>query len=210
MELLYILNLTFAFFIQFSSLIWSKLFFRQRVNPISISFFFIIPVQLFIILIGPIFLLDDVYNVGYQLAVFISNIQSLINIIIIYFVAKFLRVDNSFFNNITNSKYRSKDISLSSIYFFCLALVLFLWIAYISGGIVDWILDPRNSYINKRSGNGVLYSFSVAFFLISFFLAIINDKLNWIFYIKVILYAAFAFLYGSKGIFFNMLICLCV
>jgi hypothetical protein len=104
--------------------------------------------------------------------------------------------------------YNNRKLRVISTFFILLALFCFAILAFRSGGVISWLLDPRHSYITKRTGNGIFYALSLNFLMLSFFLRLISTKKIFkIFIYSFIIYIPLSFFLGSKGPMIAITIC---
>ena len=104
--------------------------------------------------------------------------------------------------------YNNRKLRKLSIVFMLLALFCFIILTNRSGGIISWLLDPRHSYITKRTGNGIFYALSLNFLMLSFFLRLIaTRKISRIMIYSFIIYIPLSFILGSKGPMIAITIC---
>ena len=202
----FVFNILIAFLLLFSPFFWSRLFFIDKVNPITIPFIFALPVEFFKIFVGPFFLLESIFDVGYQLALLINSLQILISSIIIILVARFMPILKPTLK-LKNFGFAIVEFRRATVFFLFFSILFFIILASITGGVVEWVLNPREAYISKRNGNGLLYSLSVGFFLLSYFTSILYNQSKKEIFLKTFYYLFTAYIFGSKGVFFNILIC---
>jgi hypothetical protein len=80
MSFIFIINIFVYFFLQFVKLSYISSYFKNRkfsgINPFIILFLFKLPVDLFKVLIGPPFLLENgIENVYYNIAIAITSVS---------------------------------------------------------------------------------------------------------------------------------------
>lgn len=207
MDLLYYLNLIIAVALILAPIWWSqRLLQLDWLNPISLLTICFLPVELFKLLIGQWFRDEGLMYPYFQFAVLMTNLQQCIGLLLIYFAAR-LKVTQQIPYIIPRlGFYRKPDFGWISRVFFFLYVVAFLTLALKTGGVADWLLNIRDSYINKREGNGLYYAAAINFVSISyFFCGIASD--NWrAFTFRSIFYFCAVYVLGSKGFLLNFFV----
>lgn len=200
-----ILNLLFFVWITIYYPIYLTKYFKLSFfNPIIISFLFKSPTILFKTFVGPAFALQDgIFNVYFNYAIFMANIELIITLITtIWLLKTFHRrhLDRVVLAYITPkwhiSPMRMKRVSL---FFALLFLLCFIFVASHSYGLINWLISPRTGYQFHRSGVGQYYALALLFLSTSFALRLIYTRR-----IKQIFKWAFFYLFvvwfmGSKG-----------
>lgn len=200
MVIFYFFNLLFAFLLIISPLWWSKkLLNLEFLNPVSIGIICILPIELFRLFIGQMVLGDGLIAPEYQFAVMMTNIQQSAGLGLLYLTAKIpsTRLLPTLLPKL--GIYTPRDLRNFSFIFYIFYLAAFLTLALRSGGVSDWLIDIRGSYIEKREGNGIFYAAALSFLSISYFFAGVASKNSKIFSTLSLLYFISVYVLGSKG-----------
>jgi len=210
MEFIYIINIFFYFFIIFYKINFLSKYFQEKyLNPLWIQFIFIIPIEIFKVLLGPAFILDKgLFDKYYNYAILMSNVEASINFIIMYSVFKFIptfiyKTDTNMLNEISRNR-----LLKVSILFYAIFILFFYQLAQNSFGIFNWINNPREGYQFHRVGVGFLWAIAISCLSISFTLSALFIKSTRNLFIFFPFFIVSAFLLGSKvilldfGIFF--------
>lgn len=203
MNLLYYINLFIAVCFIFVPIWWSRRLLQlDWLNPVSLVTICFLPVELFKLLVGQWYI-EGLMDPYFQFAVLMTNLQQGIGLLLIYFSAR-LKVTRQIPYILPKlGFYRKPNFGWISRGFFLLYVVVFLILAIKTGGVSDWLLNIRNSYITKRDGNGIYYAAAINFLSISyFFCGIASD--NWRTFTFCSLFYFFAvYILGSKGFLLN-------
>ena len=170
-----------------------------KFNPITIFFWLKLPIDIFKIIIGPIFILqnnDDYYYVA--LAVILASFSELLELFLFWLISPLagkLKLKLNFKEYYVNRI----DYNLLSYFFFSLFLLNFYLLASKEFGLINWILNPREGYQLYRMGSGQYWAFSVTFLSLSYSLIMLKKR-KFLFRTIIFIFFAFcAFLLGSKG-----------
>jgi hypothetical protein len=179
-----------------------------RLNPFTIAMIVAIPIDLLRTFLGPLILIDGgLLDKGYQFALLMSNFSIIFKFCGIIFFIKlfyFIRLDKfSFFYK--SIKFEIIDMRISCqlfllVYFFALYVL-----ASSEFGIINWLLNPRQGYQFYRAGQGYWYAIAVSSLSVSYLLSLLSDLNVKNIAIKTIIYIAYSYLLGSKGVYFSIL-----
>lgn len=207
MDLLHYLNLIIAVGLILAPIWWSQRLLRlDWLNPVILATISVLPVELFKLLVGQWYRAEGLMDPYFQFAVLMTNVQQGIGLVLIYFAArlKFTRHIPYILPNL--GFYQKSDFYWISRVFFLLYIAVFLTLALKTGGVLDWLLNIRNSYIDKRQGNGIYYAAAINFLSISYFFAGIASE-NWrTFTFRSLFYFCAVYILGSKGFLLNFFI----
>jgi hypothetical protein len=207
LDAFYILNLTVAVALIFAPLWWSvRLLEQPWINPVTIPLAFVLPVEVFKLFIGQIYLGDGLMSPSYQFAVLMTNLQQTIALIII-FIASRLRITRKLPSIIPlMGTYQLCDFRRFYRIFFLFYAIAFLLLAIKTGGLGAWLSDIRGSYIEKRDGNGVFYAAAVSFLSISYFFKGIYSQQSLKFALHSLFFFGAIYILGSKGFILQFII----
>lgn len=205
-NLIYIINLTaFAVLTIYFPIYISKKLNLPFWNPITISMFILIPVELFRTYLGPAYLLDNgLLNKYYNYAILTSNIELMCKYFITTKLISFFYKHQGYILKLQQTHFhwevkRSRMFLLSA-----LTLCLFFFFMYIvashSIGLAAWIKSPRLGYQFHRTGVGQYYALAVLSISVSYALLLLYIKNKKNIYISFLVYLCIAFLLGSKGV----------
>jgi hypothetical protein len=171
-----------------------------KFNPVTIFFWLKLPIDIFKIIIGPLFIIqinDNYFYVG--LAILLSAFSELLELFLFYFLKPFL---NKIKINLNFNEYKVNKINYIplSILFFFLFLVTFYLLATKEFGLINWLLNPREGYQLYRLGSGQYWALSVTFLSLSFSFLMLRQSTFFFRIVFFLIYAYFAFLLGSKGL----------
>ncbi len=171
-----------------------------KFNPVTIFFWLKLPIDIFKIIIGPLFIIqinDNYFYVG--LAILLSAFSELLELFLFYFLKPFL---NKIKINLNFNEYKVNKINYIplSILFFFLFLVSFYLLATKEFGLINWLLNPREGYQLYRLGSGQYWALSVTFLSLSFSFLMLRQSNFFFRIVFFLIYAYFAFLLGSKGL----------
>ncbi len=176
------------------------------INPITIALLFFLPFDVFRLILGPVLISGVLDNFGYQFALLMTNLQSSLGLVIFIFfvrwkvtssVAKWLPAGRSF---------SSKQLHFLSCGFFVLYMIAFLYLTQKTGGLLDWLLEPRRSYLEKRDGNGLYYSAALNFLSLSFFFFGFSTNSKHQLTVVSFLFIVAVYFFGSKGFILNFFV----
>jgi len=210
MSFIFIINIFVYFFLQFVKLSYISSYFKSRkfsgINPFIILFLFKLPVDLFKVVIGPPFLLENgIENVYYNIAIAITSLSIFVEYLLLRFA--FLISNKYTFNSYSlNIKTRYLKMMHASIVFYFLFFLSFYMLTSSSFGFVNWLKDPRTGYQLHRVGAGQFWVFSISFLSVSFTIFTLYVKKNINLFIFLLFYLYSAFLLGSKGIVLDFLV----
>jgi hypothetical protein len=199
-EILYTLNLIIAISLILAPLWWShRLLDLPWLNPVSLAAICFLPVDLFRLLVGQLFRDDGLMAPSYQFAVLMTNIQQSIALGILVFAAQLQVTRRLPYLLPRLGVYQPKDLRRFSRVFFLLFLAAFLILAINTGGVTDWLMDIRGSYIRKREGNGIFYAAAVSFISISYFFEGVASTRSLAFSLRSLAFFSAIYVLGSKG-----------
>jgi len=210
MSFIFIINIFVYFFLQFVKLSYISSYFKNRkfsgINPFIILFLFKLPVDLFKVVIGPPFLLENgIENVYYNIAIAITSLSIFVEYLLLRFA--FLISNKYTFNSYSlNIKTRYLKMMHASIVFYFLFFLSFYMLTSSSFGFVNWLKDPRTGYQLHRVGAGQFWVFSISFLSVSFTIFTLYVKKNINLFIFLLFYLYSAYLLGSKGIVLDFLV----
>jgi hypothetical protein len=199
-ELLFILNLAVAVSLIVSPMWWSRrLLDVGWLNPVSLAVICMLPVDLFRLFVGQMFRGDGLLAPEYQFAVLMTNVQNGVALLMLLLAAR-LRVVRRLPQWLPEfGRFEPLDLRRFAKAFFLLYLAAFLILAIKTGGVADWLLNIRSSYIEKRDGNGTYYAAAVNFLSISYFFFGVSSPRSARFTLFTVLYIAAIYVLGSKG-----------
>lgn len=179
-------------------IIYSKIIFDKLLNPITLITIFGLPIQFFYYF-APALLevpITDGLLLAYQVEVLYVLIQHAIVILIIS-SRQFHLFD---YIVVKNRELSSQNLMFCSLAFFILFLVFFYVLASSSVGVIEWISNPRYSYINYRRGYGEFYALAINFLALSAFFAFFNSKNFVTLSLKFLFFVSIIMVFGSKGV----------
>ena len=210
MSFIFIINIFVYFFLQIVKLSYISSYFKNRkfsgINPFIILFLFKLPVDLFKVVIGPPFLLENgIENIYYNIAIAITSLSIFVEYLLLRFA--FLISNKYTFNSYSlNIKTRYSKMIHASIVFYFLFFLSFYMLTSSSFGFFNWLKDPRTGYQLHRVGAGQFWVFSISFLSVSFTIFTLYVKKNINLFIFLLFYLYSAFLLGSKGIVLDFLV----
>jgi oligosaccharide repeat unit polymerase len=210
MSFIFLINIFIYFFLQFVKLGYISSYFKNRkfsgINPFIILFLFKLPVDLFKVLIGPPFLLENgIENIYYNIAIAITSLSIFIDYLLLRFA--FIISNKYTFNSYSlNIKTSYTKMIYASIVFYFLFFLSFYILTSSSFGFVNWLMDPRTGYQLHRVGAGQFWVFSISFLSVSFAIFTFYVKKNINLFMFLLFYLYSAFLLGSKGIVLDFLV----
>ena len=210
MSFIFIINIFVYFFLQFVKLSYISSYFKNRkfsgINPFIILFLFKLPVDLFKVVIGPPFLLENgIENIYYNIAIAITSLSIFVEYLLLRFA--FLISNKYTFNSYSlNIKTRYSKMIHASIIFYFLFFLSFYMLSSSSFGFFNWLKDPRTGYQLLWVGAGQFWVFSISFLSVSFAIFTLYVKKNINLFIYLLFYLYSAFLLGSKGIVLDFLV----
>jgi hypothetical protein len=181
---------------------------NSYINPITIVTLISLPIDTFKMVIGPIFLTDNLSDKGLIYAYAMTDLKLFFQLLILLLFLK-LKNTRDFTKKLINSFKPVYNISFFkpiSNFFFFISLLFFFLLMYNSGEYLKWITDPREAYISNRSGSGLFYALSINFISLSFFFrCFATNSIKKA--IKYFIFYCFLLIpFGSKGLFINFLI----
>jgi oligosaccharide repeat unit polymerase len=210
MSFLFIINIFIYFYLQFVKLSYISSYFKNRkfsrTNPFIILFLFKLPVDLFKVVIGPPFILENgIENVYYNLAILITSLSIFVEYLLLRFA--FLISNKYTFNSYNlNIKTKYSRMIYASIIFYFLYFLCFYLLSSSSFGFINWLKDPRTGYQLHRVGAGQFWVFAISFLSVSFAIFAFNVRKITNLFILLIPYLYSAYLLGSKGIILEFLV----
>lgn len=210
MSFIFVINIFLYFYLQFVKLSYISSYFKDRkfsgINPFIILFLFKLPIDLFKVVIGPPFILENgIDNIYYNIAILITSLSIFIEYLLLRFT--FLISNKYTFNsNTLNIKTRYSRMIYASIVFYFLFFLSFYMLTSSSFGFFNWLKDPRTGYQLHRVGAGQFWVFSISFLSVSFAIFTLYVKKNTNLFIFLLLYLYSAYLLGSKGIVLDFLV----
>lgn len=202
MKFLYVLNLGFYFTLYLYKLRFLSQFFKNRfLNPVWIPFIFLLPVEIFKVLLGPAYILEDgLFDYYFNYAVLMSNLAGVINFFLIYIAFRLSNIFELKINFFSGKKLGKKSEIQISIFFYLLYLIFFILLSQHSFSFINWIKNPREGYQFHRAGAGGLWTIAISCLSLSFCIFTIYAKSFTKIFISLPLYFYSAFLLGSKGV----------
>ena len=205
MQFIYYINISLSVLLIFWPLLYTKYFLKiQIINPFTLAWSVMFPVDLMINYGGPALLIDDwIDNDGYQLAIAMNNLKIISGFFSMIFFYKIL-IKVNFAKYLMNFCRKFKNINYERVgnYFILLYIILFCYISGSEYGVLNWVSNPRTGYQLYRVGQGHLYALLVSILSIAFVL----KSLDWDNHRKVIinffLFLLFVYLLGNKISFF--------
>jgi oligosaccharide repeat unit polymerase len=185
-----------------------------KINPVTIFFWSKLPIDIFKIIIGPLFIIqisEEYYYVG--LAILLSSLSEILELLLFWILKPLLKKIKL---NLNFNEYKVNHIKYNRLsnLFFILFLVSFYLLASKEFGLINWILNPREGYQLYRLGSGHYWALSVTFLSLSFSFIMLR-RVSFAKRIFIFLcYAYFAFILGSKGmlieyfVFLILILCL--
>lgn len=200
MEALYILNLTTALALMFAPFWWSRRLLDQGwLNPVTLMVICMMPIDIFRLFVGQLYLGDGLMAPSYQFAVLMTNLQQSITLFLLVLASQ-LKITRGLPSLIPRlGQYSPADLRRLSRLFFLLYLAAFVILAMRTGGVGSWLSDIRGSYIEKREGNGLFYAAAVSFLSISYFFEGVSSSRSREFALRSLLYFGSIYVLGSKG-----------
>ena len=177
-----------------------------KFNPITIFFWLKLPIDIFKIIIGPIFIIQNIaeyYYVG--LAVLLASLSEILELFLLWILTP---ISNKLKLNLNFKEYLVKKINYNflSYFFFILFMINFYLLASKEFGLINWLLNPREGYQLFRMGSGQYWAFSVTFLSLSFSFIMLK-KITFLKRTIILLFFAYcAFLLGSKGMLIEYLV----
>lgn len=200
MIFLYFLNLCVAVGLTMSPIWWSKKLLKlDWLNPVSLVTLCFLPVEIFKLLVGQYFREEGLMYPYFQFAVLMTNLQQCIGLALIYFAAH-LKVTKQIPRMVPQlGFYPSQYFYWISKTFFVFYIFAFLILAIKTGGVLDWLLNIRDSYIAKRDGNGIYYATAINCLSLSyFFFGLANSGWRWFTFLSLFYFGG-VYILGSKG-----------
>jgi len=199
-ELIFSLNLTVAVVLIVAPIWWSRWLLKlEWLNPVSLLIISMLPFELLRLFVGQVFLGDGLMAPSYQFAVLMTNVQRGLALTMVVFASK-LQVVREMPRWLPRlGRYNLSDLRWFSRAFFLLYVAAFVILAIKTGGVVDWLMDIRGSYIVKRSGNGLFYSAALNFLSVSYFFEGVSSTSSWRFTLRSMVFIAATYILGSKG-----------
>ena len=211
MTFLYSLNILFFIFITIFKVYYLSRYFRLGfLNPISIPFIISLPVEIMKVFGGPMFMLTDgLFNVWFNYALFVTNIELAIKFIVIYFTIKFSERNSFIKYKLINifKPYNPKKqrMIIVAVFFLFIFFVMFILLSK-DFGLINWLMSPRTGYQLHRTGKGQWYALSLLFLSTSYTIMMLyTKKVSNLFFVFTI-YVLLVFLLGSKGFIFSYVI----
>jgi len=205
MELLYALHLPVTLLLSLTPLWFSVRVLRLPwINPFSIALAVALPVQLMKLLAGPLVLLDDgIFDVGYQFALLMTDVQSLAQLgglLFFYKLAQALRLER--FLPMKRVMLQAADFARTKWLFLALFGVAFFLLAHAEFGVLNWIANPRAGYQLYRTGQGQWYAMAVSCVAVAYLMDVLQKPRPGAIIVSTAFFMALVYLLGSKG---NML-----
>jgi hypothetical protein len=179
---------------------WSRQLLHQGwINPVTLMVICMMPIDIFRLFVGQMFLGNGLMSPSYQFAVLMTNLQQSITLFL-FVLASRLQITRGLPSLIPQlGKFSPADLRRLSRLFFFLYLAAFLILAIRTGGVVSWLSDIRGSYIEKREGNGLFYAAAVSFLSISYFFEGVSNTRSQVFALRSLIYFCAIYVLGSKG-----------
>lgn len=200
MNYIFALNLILNIFMVLSPIWWStKLLKLDYANPLVITSLIYFPFEVMKILSVNWFIDGGILNKYFQFAILMNNIQLVTSILLVY-VFNVSKYSNEFIEIIPKiGKFTRLDLMRLSILFFSMFLVAFFILGYSSGGVIEWIYNPRDSYMSKRDGNGIYYALAINFLSVSYLFFGLSLRSVPKFLVGSLVYLIVCSILGSKG-----------
>lgn len=200
MIILYSLNILIGVVLILSPIWWSTILLRlNSMNPVTIATLIFGPIEILKLISVNWFLDDGIYNNYFQFALMMTNVQLFISLILLWLFHYKMSAYKIMSIIPTWGKYNSNNFKYLSIIFLILFGIAFLLLAESTGGLMDWLANPRESYMTKREAHGTLYALSINFLSVSFFFAGLAIKKSSRFAPLAIMYLIICAALGSKG-----------
>ena len=193
------------FSITISVIIWKTRFFSLSwINPFSLVLLMGIGPELCRFIIGPIVLMEKgLGDPWYQKAVWMCSIEAVAEFFVYYIVfnlAKYKRIEDRLFPLYHRcSKIPAKRYIFSASLFLILYVILFLFTASYSFGIINWLINPREGYAHHLYNVGWSWFLSFWMLTISYTMYSIGIRRNLYFYLATVIALALSYESGSKG-----------
>lgn len=202
MKFLYVLNLIFYFALYLYKLRFLSKFFKNRfLNPVWIPFIFLLPVEIFKVLLGPAYILEEgLFDYYFNYAILMSNLAGCINFFLIYLAFKLSNLYELKTNLSSGKGLNNNSVLKISIIFYLLYILFFILLSQHSFSFFNWIKNPREGYQFHRVGAGGLWTIAISCLSVSFCIFTIFTKSFTRIFISLPLFLYSAFLLGSKGI----------
>lgn len=189
----------------------TKFFKLSFLNPITVSFFFGMPVEMFKTFVGPAFALDEgLFNVYFNYAILMANIDLCIKLIMTIFLLRTFRRRKLGYRVLRyiSPKWKISPLRMKrcSVIFLFLFLACFVILASHSFGLINWIMSPRTGYQLHRTGMGTFYALALLFLSTSFTIRLVYTKKISSIFMWTLLYLILVWFMGSKGFLLNFCI----
>lgn len=207
MEFLYIANLIAAFLLMLTPVWFSTRYVRlPLINPFTLLFLIGFPVELMKVYIGPMMLLSlGLFDEGYQFALLMGNLFLLMQLIsLIFFYQLFGAMQIEKIVPFRHRLMSSKDLYRGKLLFLSIFFLSFYLLASAEYGLVNWLSNPRIGYQLFRSGQGHLYAIAISAMSVAMVLACLANPTPMSLLRVLIVYLAFGYLLGSKGLLLNI------
>ena len=206
MIVLYALNLFALLGLELYRYWFLQKYFRLPLfSPVLIVFIFNFPVFLGTYYLGPIINGLSFFNPYFQFGILMLNLQMIIFVILIVILSKYSAIFGRAYHpflkyfHIPLTINNVKRFPWVAVFFFILYVTFLTLTAFKHIGILEWVQNPRLSYLHGRAGVGHYYSISITCLTVSSFFAFLYLNPRWhIFLLPLYLYAFY--LFGSKGI----------
>lgn len=207
MELLYIANLIAAFLLMLTPVWFSMQFVRlPALNPFTLVFAINLPVELMKVYIGPMVLLPaGLFDEGYQFAVLMENVLLLtqsISLVVYYQLFVGMHVER-----VLPFRHRlmgRKELKRAEWLFVSVFLLAFYLLASAEYGLGNWLANPRVGYQLYRQGQGHWYAIAISAMAVAMVLACLSNPTPLSLLRVLVVYLAFGYLLGSKGLLLNI------
>lgn len=209
--ILYILNILCFLYITVKKISYLTVFFRFTFfNPISIPFLISLPVTLFKVFVGPMFILEKgLFDVWFNYALFMTNVSLLVSYIVMVLTLRACKkndfISNRLINVIKPIRIKQGRALICSLFFFML-FMLFFFLLTQKVGLLNWIKDPRAGYQFNRTGMGHWFALSLFFLSISYTIAALHIRRLNILLITTFIYLLLSYFFGSKGIILSFVV----
>ncbi len=203
MTVVYVINIVAALVLP----LWPIWFARREVgltwlNPISISTAIGIPVQLMIIVGGPMALLDGgLFHGGYQYGLLMANLLSSCSwpsAIVFFRLSDTLAMER--FLPFQRVPLTPADLRRGAIFFLLVFAAAMYLLASAEFGVVNWILNPREGYQLYRVGHGHWYALATSALAASIALAFLGGGTVATVLAATGFYVVMGYFLGSKGV----------
>lgn len=191
-----------------------KVFQLPWINPLSVTFAVIFPIEICKAILGPIFSSDDFfYDLYYQYSLMIENFRLFLVLLVTIIFLNSLRylIGNGvpvFIRGL--GRMPESGLKKLQIFFLVCSFLVFYYMSSNTFGFLNWLYDPRTGYQYYRVGYGLHYALSLTFLSLSFSFGLLRIKSEFKALILSIVYVLFVYFWGSKGFIISFFIFLLI